>query len=1344
MALPIFESFDIHEGNTSSRWRKWVLRLENLFVAAGYVDKTRKRALLLHYGGQELYDIYETLEDTGTDYITLKDKLTEYFEPKKNTEYSIYKFRQAKQDNNESIDKYVTKLKQLALDCDFDDKDKEIKSQVIQCCASSRLRRKALKTPAITLKELMDEAHVLELSEQQASGIEAAAVDVVSKKFFKNPQPRHGRSRDDVIPKPNPQQRGSRKCFQCGGNYPHSSACPAKNRKCNKCQKMGHYAKVCRSRFHKSKPQQTSVNELQCNTSDTDSDSSSQQIFMIKNDSYAKRPEINVKINGQIVKVLIDTGASVNIVSLDIAKKLGVKIHPCNIALYTFNSRTKLPVNGKFRATIQHKGKRDLCDFVVVQCQSSILGYKSASDLGVVKIVYSVSENNISSNTSSKGKQENTNNIYKQYPNIFSGKLGKMKGVEVKLHVNDEITPVKQTHRRIPFHQRKNVEEAVKKLIKNDVVEPAVGPTTWINPVVVVPKRNGIRLCIDMREANLAISRERHLMPTLDEIIHDLNGCAYFSKIDLKEGYHQLKLHADSRHLTTFSTHVGLYRYKRLSFGINAAAEKFQNVIATAISDIRNVRNISDDIICFGKTAEEHDTALHKLLKRCEELNLTLNKEKCEFYMKKISFYGWVFSSEGMNPDPSKVESIINMKTPSSVTQVRSLLGLTNYVARCIPMYADVVQPIRHLTKKGVKFEWAEKQAKALETIKSKLTSSGVMAFYDPNKETELIVDASPFGLGGILTQNGHVIAYASKAVSPVEARYCQPEREALALSWACHHFRMYLLGRHFTIRTDCKSLVTIFNKPSSQTSARIENMRLRSQNFDFTVVYGEGSKNPADFFSRYVKYKKANPTDNFVSMSSEEYVNMILNKNVPKAISVEEITSETKKDKILSMVMESINNNKWYLSEEQLTLLDETVVQKYNKFCGIKDELTTICGVVAKGHKIVIPESLQEKIVKLAHEGHQGMSKTKQLLRSKVYFFNMDHLCDDEVKKCFKCQVATNVNSREPLQMTKLPNKPWQNLSADFAEVAGEYILVVIDDYSRYPITEIIRSTSAKVVIPKFEKIFSMFDTPVVVKTDNGPPFNSDDFANFATTFNFKHRKVTPAWPEANGEAERFMKTLKKFLHTSDNWKQEIDSFLRVYRSTPHCTTNISPFKALFNREMKGKFPQLNLFVSEECENQNAMMNASDKIKKLKMKQYADKRRNTQNNDIEIGDKVFVKQQKINKFSTPFWNKHLTVVGKNNSMITAENTQKRITRNSSFFKKVNPGTVFNEEEKDNIVMDEDSDDNRKTVQNDDSNVQQDNDSNDNPDIQQNENNNTEVRRSKRTVNRPKRLIEEN
>ena len=242
-ALPIFDVFDVHQdGNVATRWHKWIIRLKNLFVAANFEDDKQQRALLLHYGGTELYDIYETLDDTGDDLKTLVEKLTAYFEPKKNKEFEVYKFRQCRQEAAEKIDDYYTRLRQLSRNCEFHDKNIEIKSQIVQCCSSNRLRRKALKSN-LTLAELLDEARSLEISEIQAQGIESQipSVNFVKRNKFRKPVEK-SKDRTDH----SESFKSNKSCYRCGASWPHDGICPAKHRKCSKCERYGHFSSVCR------------------------------------------------------------------------------------------------------------------------------------------------------------------------------------------------------------------------------------------------------------------------------------------------------------------------------------------------------------------------------------------------------------------------------------------------------------------------------------------------------------------------------------------------------------------------------------------------------------------------------------------------------------------------------------------------------------------------------------------------------------------------------------------------------------------------------------------------------------------------------------------------------------------------------------------------------------------------------------------------------------------------------------------------------------------------------------------------------------------------------------------
>ncbi|GFN92531.1 transposon ty3-g Gag-Pol polyprotein [Plakobranchus ocellatus] len=312
---------------------------------------------------------------------------------------------------------------------------------------------------------------------------------------------------------------------------------------------------------------------------------------------------------------------------------------------------------------------------------------------------------------------------------------------------------------------------------------------------------------------------------------------------------------------------------------------------------------------------------------------------------------------------------------------------------------------------------------------------------------------------------------------------------------------------------------------------------------YEFTLIYrpGKDAENPADYLSRHPTTKPSRHND------GENYVNYVANGAIPSALSLEEVRKETKQDRVLVAVMTSIS-----------------------QFQFLKDELTIHDGIILRQHRIVIPESLRLRDIKLAHSTHQGVVKTKQLLREKVWFPGIDKLVESHLKECIPCQSSvTNAKQRDPLKISPLPKRPWDELSAGFAGPfpSGDYLLIVIDDYSRFPEVEIVKSTSAHATIPKIISMFSRFGTPSVLKTDNGAPFSI-----FAQKYRFKHRKITPLWPEANGEAERFVRSLNKFVHTCQaehsEWKEQLPNFLYQYRATPHSSTRLSPHEALTGKK--------------------------------------------------------------------------------------------------------------------------------------------------------------------------------
>eukprot|EP00794_Sanderia_malayensis_P021167 gene21167-biopygen14711 len=380
--------------------------------------------------------------------------------------------------------------------------------------------------------------------------------------------------------------------------------------------------------------------------------------------------------------------------------------------------------------------------------------------------------------------------------------------------------------------------------------------------------------------------------------------------------------------------------------------------------------------------------------------------------------------------------------------------------------------------------------------------------------------------------------------------------------------------------------------------------------------------------------------------------------------MTLEEVSSETQKDTTLRAVRAAFRTGHW----------DTDRVREYKN---IKNEITMDSdnNILLRGSRIILPTSLRARAVKLAHEGHPGQSKTTALLRECVWFPGLGKLIKDEVDNCIAWQASSQPNPPEPLNSAPMPSHAWNEVKIDFCGpfLTGQYILVVIDVYSRYPEIELLKSTAAQRVIPKLDIIFARHGIPEKVTTDNGPPFNGKEFKTYMTELGIKYNPSTPLWPQGNAEVESFNKPLEKAIRAAHiegrPWQQELAKFLLNYRSSPDSTTKVPPAEMLFNRQMRGKLPVLHNRHQIVDRHQEARNN--QEANKEKSRNYANQRRHAKQSNLHVGDTVLVKKPKANKLSTNFDPSPYKITDITGTRITAERDGHEIVRNASFFKKI-------------------------------------------------------------------------
>ncbi|XP_046558199.1 uncharacterized protein LOC124267324 [Haliotis rubra] len=949
------------EGDIAENWRQFEQEFD-IFLEAAHGDKDDKTQayIFLNIAGKEAIEREKSftygLAESRASLQVLKDKFSELCKPQTNITLERFRFFTRNQSRGEHFQTFYTDLVNKSNSCNFGAlKDEMTRDRIVCGVDSDNLRKSLLKETALTLAKAVTICTLNEITEkglQELTNKSTAEVHAI-----------HGARNER-----RKQHKSPPTCRNCTYSHP-VGRCPARGKKCHNCNKMNHFASVCkaphsdnengnprsRDRRHekqtKRKAKRTvhDIDEEYYEDSDSDTDSF---LFIdsLEVDGIEESPleaYATLLANNEEIRLKVDTGAKCNVLPLSWFKKVRdkEKISKQHIVTLVSYGGSSLKTLGRTQIKCRFKDREELLTFHVIEQQlKPIVGLRDSVRLKLLSFdedVYSVCE--LTMKNTQNYEPLTKAQIMKGYPTLFDGRLGNLP-VEYSAELDPDIVPVIRAPRRIPVAMQDKVKQELDSMVEQGVITPVTEPTDWVSSMVIAKKKNTdkIRICIDPIDLNKALKRQHYPMRTVEEIIARMPKAKFFTKLDASRGFWQIPLSHATSMLTTFNTPYGRYRYLRMPFGITSASEVFQKHMDSLFSGLP-CEGIMDDLLVWGETEEQHDNNVIRVLNKADEIGLKLNPDKFHFKEKEVSYVGHILTAEGVRPDPEKVRAIVNMPEPEGLPSLRRFLGMVTYLAKFIPHLSELAAPLRELLKKETTWEWSSKCRTATEAIKKEISNSATLKFYDVTKPVTLTCDASKSGLGAAVIQEGHPIAYASKSMTKSQTNYAQIEKELLAILFACEKFHDYIYGKRVTVETDHQPLITICKKPLFAAPARLQRMLLKLQQYSIDLVYKRGKDLIiADTLSRAYLEDTSNNEEEFEVLT-------VLPMTEQRT---EQLQRETAEDQLMQLLSRYI-----YYGWPEYRKDVHPDAKPYHSF---RDELAEYSGIIYKGEKIVVPPSLR------------------------------------------------------------------------------------------------------------------------------------------------------------------------------------------------------------------------------------------------------------------------------------------------------------------------------------------------------------------------------------------------
>nr|KAG5694982.1 hypothetical protein BaRGS_024165 [Batillaria attramentaria] len=958
-------------------------------------------------------------------------------------------------------------------------------------------------------------------------------------------------------------------------------------------------AKVAKETVYGSKPRP--VNKVKMNNKGGRPKNHQQSNSTTSNSAKCYRLDVPVTIQDQQFTMELDTATTGNFVSVPVWKQLGKPKLDDVTHRYESASKHDLPVLGTFMGQTKDPvtGKQSSIPYIVTKIPDlNLLGRNAIQALGIsvdnalglksiesqVKSEDAKESHSKTSSTTYASLQKDCHTLCDKFPDLFKEELGCLKDFELEVKFKSDAKPVFHKARPVPFALRDDLTKGYEEGIAKGVWKP-VQFNDYGTPVVPIRKTNSagalkpkLRICGDYSVGiNDQLADHRHPMPLPEELMQKLGGGFGYTKIDLADAYNQIKLAPESQRRLALSTHRGVLLQQRLPFGIKSAPGYFQEIMENLTSDLPGVAVFQDDILTSGKDAKDHLSNLERLLTRLNDKGLRCRREKCLFAQPSVEYLGHTLSAEGISKG-SKVEAVLKMPPPTDVSSLKSFLGSVQFYGKFIPNLATMAEPLYRLTKKANPWKWGEEEQAAFEQLKNVLSSNQVLVHFDPEKPVGLACDASNVGIGAVLFHrypdgSERPIANVSKTLTAAERNYSQIHKEALAIIYGLRKFYQYLYGQQFILVTDHKPLTALFG-PKKGTpllaANRLARWALWLNQFDYTIEYRKTADHGnADALSRL----PSGDDIDFDREESGEDTDMVCAIRVlslqVKPFDSNILRQESGKDPVIATVMRYVREG-WPLKHAEIN-------EEVRKFQKLSDSLSICHGCLIYGTRVVIPQSLQPKILDLLHIGHFGMERMKQLARTAVYWPGIDAAIEMTSRRCDSCGEHQNKPSKPPVHPWMLPEKPWSRVHLDHAiNFMGTNWLVITDAYSKYPCIHPTSSTSTRATLDLLEEDFAHFGYPHTLVSDNATTFVSEEFQSWCKERGITHLTGAPYHPATNGAAERLVQTFKQALRKSSlPPKRALQEFLMQYRRMP-TSCGFSPSELLMSRQIRTRIDTL------------------------------------------------------------------------------------------------------------------------------------------------------------------------